>query len=77
MGELSEILQWEHNHSTPVDGKTRSVIEGEVGDMAIHLLSPTDVPGVDISAAVKSKLEANYVMCSVKSSRVTAVKKRN
>lgn len=58
--ELLEIFQWCGNRdSVNVARQKRAAVEDEVADIAIYLLEFADIVGVDLSDAVKKKLERN------------------
>ena len=60
--ELLEIFQWlSQDQSLDLPEDKRRQVEEEIGDIAIYLLRLADKVGVDLDAAVASKLEANAV----------------
>jgi len=60
--ELLEIFQWlSQDQSLDLPEDKRKQVEEEIADIAIYLLRFSDKVGVDLAAAVDSKLEANAV----------------
>lgn len=73
--ELLEIFQWmkaEESHAPDV--KTMEKIKEEIADVQIYLVRIADILGVDIAAAVESKLVKNASKYPVEKARGTAKK---
>ena len=77
VGELTEIFQWmteadsRHAASSPV---TAVAVREELADVALYLIRLADVLGVDLNAAVTSKLTSNAIKYPVEASRGVSTK---
>jgi dCTP diphosphatase len=62
VGELAEIFQWltdEESRAISTDPKKLSAAAEELADIQIYILRLADRLGIDIEAAVQSKLDVN------------------
>lgn len=77
VGELTEIFQWMtegDSHNAASVPKTADAVRDELADVALYLIRLADVLGVDINAAVISKLASNAAKYPVESSRGVSTK---
>ena len=77
VGELTEIFQWmteADSHNAASAPKTADAVRDELADVALYLIRLADVLGVDINAAVISKLASNAAKSPVESSRGVSTK---
>lgn len=77
VGELTEIFQWMtegDSHNAASAPKTADAVRDELADVALYLIRLADVLGVDINAAVISKLASNAAKYPVESSRGVSTK---
>ena len=77
VGELIEIFQWmteADSHNAASAPKTADAVRDELADVALYLIRLADVLGVDINAAVISKLASNAAKYPVESSRGVSTK---
>ena len=77
VGELTEIFQWmteADSHNAASAPKTADAVRDELADVALYLIRLADVLGVDINAAVISKLASNAAKYPVESSRGVSTK---
>ncbi len=77
VGELTEIFQW----MTEVDSygagsapATARAVSDELADVALYLIRLADVLGVDLNAAIVSKLASNAAKYPVAASRGVSTK---
>jgi NTP pyrophosphatase (non-canonical NTP hydrolase) len=62
VGELVELLQWltdEQSRKASADPKLAAALADELADVLIYTVRLASVAGVDLDAAVLSKLERN------------------
>lgn len=62
VGEVAELLQWltqEEAAAVADDDLRRAEVADELADVAIYLLRLADELGVDLSQAIRAKLERN------------------
>lgn len=62
VGELSELLRWVDNKASDEflrNERNRSALAAEIGDVGILLLLLCERVGVDLEAAVRTKLQRN------------------
>lgn len=62
VGELTEIFQWMSevdSHAAASAPETAKAVRDELADVALYLIRLADVLGVDLNAAVVSKLASN------------------
>jgi NTP pyrophosphatase (non-canonical NTP hydrolase) len=62
VGELIEIFQWcteEKSKKVALDPETSQSVRDELADVAMYVVRLADVLGVDLNAAVATKLEQN------------------
>lgn len=77
VGELTEIFQWmteADSHTAASAPKTAKAVRDELADVTLYLIRLADVLGVDLNAAIASKLAANAVKYPVETSRGTSTK---
>nr|WP_315540444.1 nucleotide pyrophosphohydrolase [uncultured Comamonas sp.] len=77
VGELTEIFQWMtevDSHKAAASVKTAVAVRDELADVALYLIRLADVLGVDLNAAVISKLATNEAKYPVESSRGVSTK---
>ncbi len=55
-GEIAELMQWRENDIEEVD---RDELKDELADVQIYLLALADIADIDMSEAVRKKLEKN------------------
>jgi NTP pyrophosphatase (non-canonical NTP hydrolase) len=73
--ELLEEFQWlTAEQSRRHAQENRQAVSDEIADVAIYLLELTDVLGIDLKAAILSKLEKNAVKYPVEKSRGKSTK---
>ncbi len=62
VAELVELFQWltpEESGALVDEPEGRAAIEDEIADIAIYLLRVADVLGVDVSSAIRAKIDKN------------------
>jgi len=62
VGELVEIFQWvteEQSHEVARNAQTAEAVRNELADVLLFLVRLSSVLGVDLNAAVESKLRRN------------------
>lgn len=72
VGELTEIFQWmteADSHDVASSPKTAIAVRDELADVALYLIRLADVLGVDLNAAVTSKLAVNAAKYPIETSR--------
>lgn len=77
VGELTEIFQWmteADSHNAASNPKTEVAVREEIADVALYLIRLADVLGVDLNAAVESKLASNASKYPVDVSRGVSTK---
>jgi NTP pyrophosphatase (non-canonical NTP hydrolase) len=77
VGELTEIFQWmteADSLSAASHPQTASAVRDELADVALYLIRLADVLGVDLDAAIASKLAANAAKYPVEASRGVSTK---
>lgn len=77
VGELTEIFQWmteADSHDAARSAKTAGAVRDELADVALYLIRLADVLGVDLDAAVASKLAANAAKYPVETARGVSTK---
>lgn len=77
VGELTEVFQWmteADSHDAASSPKTATAVRDELADVALYLIRLADVLGVDLNAAIASKLAANAVKYPVETSRGVSIK---
>jgi len=77
VGELTEIFQWmteADSHTAASARQTAKAGRDELADVTLYLIRLADVLGVDLNAAIASKLAANAVKYPVETSRGTSTK---
>ncbi|ROR24668.1 NTP pyrophosphatase (non-canonical NTP hydrolase) [Comamonas sp. BIGb0124] len=77
VGELTEIFQWmteADSHTAASAPQTAKAVRDELADVTLYLIRLADVLGVDLNAAIASKLAANAVKYPVETSRGTSTK---
>ena len=77
VGELTEIFQWmseAESHGAGSAPPTARAVSDELADVALYLIRLADVLGVDLNAAIASKLAANAVKYPVAASRGVSTK---
>ncbi len=57
-GEILSILRWQDG-SSQLDAEMATTLEGELADVAIFLFALADACGVDLPAAIATKLQLN------------------
>ena len=76
VGELVEIFQWlTPEESASLDADSLRHTGDELADILIYLVRLADVLGIDLAAAVDSKMRANEARYTVEASRGTAQKR--
>lgn len=76
-GELMEHFLWidsEASRATVAEKQLRSAIEEELADVVIYALEFANQAGVDMTAAIESKLKQNAIKYPVEKSRGRSVK---
>lgn len=77
VGELTEIFQWmseADSHNAASAPSTAKAVRDEIADVALYLIRLADVLGVDLDAAIASKLASNAAKYPVKASRGVSTK---
>jgi len=77
VGELTEIFQWmteADSHRAAASAKTADAVRDELADVALYLIRLADVLGVDLNAAITSKLAANAAKYPVETARGVSTK---
>lgn len=77
VGELTEIFQWmteAESHAAASSPKTALAVRDELADVALYLIRLADVLGVDLNAAVASKLASNAAKYPIEASRGVSTK---
>ena len=76
VGELAELLQWidDNDVSKFLDSGGHDRLGEELADILFYLVRLADVADIDLSSAVKAKLEENSVKYPVKKSKGNAKK---
>jgi len=77
VGELTEIFQWmteADSHNAASGPKTANAVRDEIADVALYLIRLADVLGVDLNAAIASKLASNAAKYPVETSRGVSTK---
>ena len=77
VGELTEIFQWmteADSHSAASCATTADAVRDELADVALYLIRLADVLGVDLNAAIASKLAANAAKYPVETARGVSTK---
>jgi dCTP diphosphatase len=62
LGELSELFQWsteEESRRAASDPSTARAVREEIADVTLYLVRLADVLGIDLDAAVRTKLALN------------------
>jgi len=76
VGELVEVFQWlTPGQSAQLDEDARQHASDELADVAIYLVRLADVLGIDLGAAVTTKMAANELRYTVEASRDSAKKR--
>lgn len=58
--ELLELFQWRrHDEAYVISTKQKGLVENEIADIMIYILSLSNILDIDISEAVLNKLEVN------------------
>ena len=77
VGELTEIFQWmteADSHAAAAAPKTAQAVSDELADVALYLIRLADVLGVDLNAAITSKLVSNAAKYPVEAARGVSTK---
>lgn len=77
VGELTEIFQWmteADSHNAATNPKTAPAVHEELADVALYLIRLADVLGVDLNAAIESKLATNAAKYPVELARGVSTK---
>ncbi|MCT9812515.1 nucleotide pyrophosphohydrolase [Acidovorax sp. Be4] len=77
VGELTEIFQWmseADSHGAASAPATARAVSDELADVALYLIHLADVLGVDLNAAIVSKLASNAAKYPVAASRGVSTK---
>lgn len=77
VGELTEIFQWmteADSHVAAASPKTAQAVRDELADVALYLIRLADALGVDLNAAVTSKLASNAAKYPIEASRGVSTK---
>lgn len=77
VGELTEIFQWmteADSHNAATNPKTSDAVREELADVALYLIRLADVLGVDLNAALNSKLAKNAEKYPVEVSKGVSTK---
>lgn len=77
VGELTEIFQWmteADSHGAASAPKTAQAVSDELADVALYLIRLADVLGVDLNAAIASKLVINAAKYPVDAARGVSTK---
>lgn len=77
VGELTEIFQWmteADSHAAASHPKTATAVRDELADVALYLIRLADVLGVDLNAAIASKLASNAAKYPVEAARGVSTK---
>ncbi|WP_313333165.1 nucleotide pyrophosphohydrolase [Comamonas sp.] len=77
VGELTEIFQWmseADSLSAATSPKTSQAVRDELADVALYLVRLADVLGVDLNAAVSSKLASNAAKYPIELSKGVSTK---
>ena len=77
VGELTEIFQWmteADSHGAASAPKTAQAVSDELADVALYLIRLADVLGVDLNAAITSKLVINAAKYPVDAARGVSTK---
>jgi NTP pyrophosphatase (non-canonical NTP hydrolase) len=77
VGELTEIFQWmteADSHGAASADRTAQAVRDELADVMLYLVRLADILGVDLDAAVASKLASNASRYPVETSRGTSAK---
>ncbi|PTS81032.1 nucleotide pyrophosphohydrolase [Stenotrophomonas sp. HMWF023] len=77
VGELNEIFQWmteADSFKAAYSEATANAVRDEIADVALYLIRLSDVLGIDLNAAVSSKLATNAAKYPVDLSRGVSTK---
>lgn len=77
VGELTEIFQWmteADSHRAASSPKTANGVRDELADVALYLIRLADVLGVDLNAAIASKLASNAAKYPIEASQGISTK---
>lgn len=77
VGELNEIFQWmteADSRAAATSPKTAKAVQDELADIALYLIRLADVLGVDLNAALSSKLADNAAKYPVEASKGISTK---
>ncbi|MBS7780363.1 nucleotide pyrophosphohydrolase [Acidovorax sp. CCYZU-2555] len=77
VGELTEIFQWmteADSHGAASAPTTAQAVSDELADVALYLIRLADVLGVDLNAAIASKLVINAAKYPVDAARGVSTK---
>lgn len=77
VGELTEIFQWmteADSHGAAAAPQTAQAVSDELADVALYLIRLADVLGVDLNAAIASKLVTNAAKYPVDAARGVSTK---
>lgn len=77
VGELTEIFQWmseTDSHNAASAPETAQAVRDELADVALYLIRLADVLGVDLDAAIASKLLSNAAKYPVETARGVSTK---
>lgn len=77
VGELTEVFQWmteADSHDAASSPRTATAVRDELADVALYLIRLADVLGVDLNAAIASKLAANAAKYPVETSKGVSIK---
>ncbi|HED4877077.1 nucleotide pyrophosphohydrolase [Stenotrophomonas lactitubi] len=77
VGELNEIFQWmteADSFKAASSEATANAVRDEIADVALYLIRLSDVLGIDLNAAVSSKLATNAAKYPVDLSRGVSTK---
>ncbi|MNE73357.1 hypothetical protein D3C80_1693630 [compost metagenome] len=77
VGELTEIFQWmteADSHGAGSAPHTARAVSDELADVALYLIRLADVLGVDLNAAITSKLATNAAKYPVEAARGVSTK---
>lgn len=77
VGELTEIFQWMSEADSlgaATSPKTAQAVRDELADVALYLVRLADVLGVDLNAAVSSKLASNAAKYPIELSKGVSTK---
>ena len=77
VGELNEIFQWmteADSFNAATTEATASAVREEIADVALYLIRLSDVLGIDLNAAITSKLATNAAKYPVDLARGVSTK---